>query len=117
MSDLKKSVNDLNQMIQHGQALEAFEKYYDEKCVMQENDSEPRVGKTENRNFEKAFVENVTEWRKADVVNVGIGDNVTFVHWDFDFTHQDWGERKYSQVSVQTWKNGKIVHEKFIYNA
>ena len=117
MKDLIESVNDLNQMIQSGKALEAFEKYYDENCVMQENDSEPRMGKELNREFETSFVGNVTEWRKADIVNIGLGDNVSMVHWDFDFTHKEWGKRTYSQVSIQTWKDGKIIHEKFVYGS
>ena len=36
---------------------------------MQEDTSDPRVGKTENRNFERNLEENVAGWREADKVN------------------------------------------------
>jgi len=39
------------------------------------------------------------------------------VEWFFDYTHKDWGRRAYHQVSVQRWKNGKIVNERFYYGS
>ena len=49
MSDISKLENELNQMILAGKAMEAFEKYYADDIVMQENDQPPRVGKAANR--------------------------------------------------------------------
>jgi hypothetical protein len=37
------------------------------------------------------------------------------VIWKYDYTHKEWGTRDYTQVSVQHWKDGKIIHEQFIY--
>lgn len=36
---------ELNELIVSGQALEAFDRFYDDDVVMQENQQEPRVGK------------------------------------------------------------------------
>jgi hypothetical protein len=45
-----------------------------------------------------------------------VGDNLSFVIWQYDYTHKEWGARNYTQVSVQEWLDGKIVKEKFIYS-
>ncbi len=57
MRDVKQLEHELNQMILNGQALEAFEKYYADDLIMQENNQPPRVGKTANRDFEKQFTQ------------------------------------------------------------
>jgi ketosteroid isomerase-like protein len=115
--DLKELVTDLNSMILRGNALEAFEKYYAEDVVMQENELPPTIGKDANRERERDFFSKVVEFRGADVKAVAIGDGVSMVEWFFDYTHKDWGRRAYHQVSVQRWKNGKIVNERFYYGS
>jgi len=106
---------ELNEAILNGKGLEAFESYYAEDVVMQENDAEPTIGKSENRIREQEFFGAITDFRAAEVLATGSGENATFSHWFFDFTHRDWGERKYRQVAVRTWKDGKIVREVFHY--
>ena len=39
------------------------------------------------------------------------------VEWHFDYTHRDWGVRKYNQVTVQEWKDGRIISERFYYGS
>ena len=112
---LRELVEDLNSMILEGRALEAFEKYYAEDVVMQENELPPTIGKAANREREKEFFSNLVELRGADVKAVAVGDDVTMVEWFFDYTHKEWGRRTYHQVAVQRWKDGKIVHERFYY--
>ena len=49
MSDLRTNVDQLNQMILEGNILPAFEKFYADDVVMQDNDYPARVGKDVNR--------------------------------------------------------------------
>ena len=114
---LKELVEDLNSMILKGQILEAFEKYYGDDVVMQENEHPPTVGKDSNIEREKQFLANVTEFRGAEVKAVAVGDNVTMVEWFVDYTHKEWGKKTYHQVGVQRWKDGKIIHERFYYGS
>ena len=115
--NLKESVEDLNSMLLQGRAMEAFEKYYADDVVMQENEQPPTVGKNANREREKQFFANVTEFRTAEVKAVAVGDNVTMVEWFVDYTHKEWGKKTYHQVAVQRWRDGKIVHERFYYSS
>lgn len=112
---LKDLVEDLNSMVIKGQLVEAIEKYYADDVVMQENELPPTVGKDTNKEREKEFLANLTEFRGAEVKAVALGDDIAMVEWFLDFTHKEWGKKTYHQVAVQRWKDGKIVHERFYY--
>ena len=116
MIDLRTNVDQLNQMILEGKILDAFEKFYADDVVMQDNNYPARDGKEVNRQFEEAFVNGLTEFRGAKVVDTIISDDLAVVEWWFDYTQKDFGVRNYTQLAVQRWKNGKIVEEKFYYN-
>jgi len=116
-SSTDENLRELNKMILAGEILPAFEKFYAEDIVMQENENEPTIGKEACRINEEAFVYGITEFRGAQVNNILISDGITVVEWKFDFTHSEWGDRNYTQVSVQRWNDeGQIINEKFYYN-
>ena len=115
MTTLLEKITDLNDLVLKGKALEAFDKYYDETVVMQENENKPTVGKMANRKREEEFFSSISEFRGAKPLKVTVGEETTMVQWQYDYTHKDWGTRNYIQVSVQEWKNGKIIKEQFFY--
>jgi len=115
MSNLLEKINEMNSMILQGKALEAFDKYYHEDVVMQENENTPVIGKLANRSREEEFFGAITEFRGAQPLKVTVGENTTIVEWHYDYTHKDWGVRNFDQVAVQEWKDGKIIREKFYY--
>ncbi len=115
MEHPKQLIEELNSLVLQGRMMEAFEKFYDEGVVMQENESVPTVGKDANRKREEEFINNLIDFRSAQVLNTASGENVTMVQWAYDYTHKQWGTRNFTQVSVQHWKNGKIVKEQFFY--
>ena len=116
MSTIIEKVNDLNRMILAGEGLQAFDKYYHEDVVMQENENPPTIGKVANRQNEVDFFSSITEFRGATPLKVTVGDNTSMVEWHYDFTHKDWGVRNYKQIAVQEWKDGQIISEKFYYS-
>jgi hypothetical protein len=115
MNAIKQKLEDLNQLVISGRLLDAFEKYYHEDVEMQENELAPVKGKDVNRKREQEFLSNIVEFRRAQVRNVAVTDNTSFVIWSYDYTHKEWGVKNYTQVSVQTWKDDKIVKEQFFY--
>ncbi len=117
MSALLAKIDDLNHLVVKGKTFEAFEKYYHEDVVMQENENPPTVGKAANRDREKDFYSGITEFRSAQPLKITVGENTSMVQWRFDYTHKDWGDRNYTQVSVQDWKDGKIIKEQFFYGS
>ena len=112
---LREHVDTLNNRILQGDILGAFEDYYADDVVMIDAGQPPREGKDANRQYEEAFVGGLTEFRGAEVKAVAVDEdkNKALVEWHFDFSHKDYGDQKYDQVAVQTWKDGQIVEERF----
>jgi len=106
----------LNEMILTGRALEAFEKFYADDVVMQENSEEPRVGKDVNRKAEEEFFAGIAEWHDGKLLASAINGDTSFSEWYMDISFKNGARAKASQVAVRKWKNGKVVHERFFYN-
>lgn len=114
--NLKEKIEDLNNLILSGQQMDAFEKYYDENVVMQENSNAPTVGKAANREREIANMQNIDAFHGAEVKAVAVGDDVTMVEWEMEVTYKGAPRMKICQVAVQRWKDGLIVNERFYYS-
>ena len=108
---------ELNQMVLQGQILEAFDRFYDESVVMQENAATPTVGKTANRDREVKFVESIEQFHGAQVLGSGAGADRSYSEWTMDVTFKGGIRVKLEQVAARQWRNGKIVHERFYFNA
>lgn len=115
MNTIQHKLAELNKLVLEGKALEAFEKFYHPRVVMQENENVPVTGKEANRKREIDFFNSITDFRKAEVKGVAFGENLSTVIWHYDYTHKDWGVRTYTQVSVQHWEDGLIIKEQFFY--
>jgi ketosteroid isomerase-like protein len=117
MDTLLNNIQQLNQLVLDGRAIDAFEHYYDEQVVMQENALPPTIGKAANRQREQLFYSNIMVVHTARVLDTAAGDGVTMVVWQYDYSHKEWGRKNYTQVSVQHWRNDKIVREQFFYDS
>ncbi len=117
MSEISKLDGELNEMILSGRALEGFEKFYSEDCVMQENTEPPTVGKDANRQREIEFFDSLAEFHGGEVLSTAAGDGVTFSEWVFDVTFKDGRRKKLEQAVVRRWRGGRIYRERFYYNA
>ena len=115
MSEIVQREHELNEMILAGQALEAFERFYDQEVVMQENDLPPRVGKEANRVFEQQFFAAIKEFHGATLGEVAVTGDVSFSEWTFDVTFQDGNRVATPQVARRQWKDGRVVNERFYH--
>jgi ketosteroid isomerase-like protein len=113
VQELDKQLND---DVLSGKAMEAFEKYYADDVVMQENSEEPRKGKAANRKAEEEFFASVEAFNGGSVVSSAVNGDVTFSEWEYDLTFKGGKRVKMNQVAVRHWKNGKIVNERFYYD-
>jgi hypothetical protein len=115
MDDLSALDRDLNQLITQGKALDAFEKYYGDDVVMQENTDEPRRGKAACREAEVQFFSSVEKVNRLELVHAAVGDGVSFSEWAMDFVFKGGERRQMAQIARRRWKNGKVVDERFFY--
>ena len=111
----KAAVEDLIAKVVGGKALDAFDRYYAHHVSMQENDQPPRVSKAACRAFEVDFLSKIKAVRTYVCDGYVISGNKAFIVYRIDADHADWGTLKMSEVAIQEWSNGKVVHEKFVY--
>jgi predicted DNA-binding protein YlxM (UPF0122 family) len=114
--NIKEKIEDLIKLMLSGKQMDAFEKYYHEDVVMQENSKPPMVGKSANRERELQGMQMIEAFHGAQVNAVAVGDNVTMVEWEFDVTYKGAPRMKMCQVAVQRWKDGQIIQERFYYS-
>ena len=110
-------MNDLFSYIRQGKIIEAMTEFYEQDAQMQENANPPTVGLAANIEREKQFMSGVKEWKGFNVTASAVGDNVTFYECSLDFIATTGQPVHMEQVVVSRWNNGKIVHERFCYDA
>src|SRR5262245_66395000 len=113
---LQQRLQDLLDHIRQGKVIEAMNEFYDTDTVMQENANPATKGLAANIVREKQFISGVKEWKGFNVTASGVGDDVTFYEATADFIATNGQQMHGEQVSVATWKNGKIVHERLYYD-
>ena len=113
---IRSSVEQLVSMVEQGQILEAYEKFYAGNVAMRENTGAPVVGKDANREREIATLATVRDVHenRADFVLVD-GDRAV-IGWKFEFTNTEGVRLRLDQIAIQQWENGQIVDERFVYD-
>ena len=114
MKSLKETVEEFNTMIENQQWEKALSTFYDENIISVDNEGEPLQGLDKLKNGLKEF-EGKTSDTSVTFKNVIVSDDMSVTEWHYIFTHKDWGKFDYDQLSLQRWKDGKIVHERHHY--
>jgi ketosteroid isomerase-like protein len=112
---IKTKVLDLVALVESGRMLDAITTYYADDVAMQENVSPPTVGFDANYAREVAFYGSLREAKFTPVSIVVDGDRAA-INWIFDYTTADGKQYRMDEIAVQTWRDGKIVHERYIYD-
>lgn len=115
--NLQQRLNDLFAYIRQGKIIEAMTEFYEQDATMQENANPPTVGLATNIEREQQFMSGVKEWKGFNVAASAVGDNVTFYECSLDFIATNGQSVHMEQVVVSRWNNGKIIHERFYYDA
>lgn len=115
-TDLATLDQELNDTILEGRILDAFEQYYADDVVMQENADTPTHGKDANRTREEEFVDSIEAFHGAELLATAVGDDLSFGEWMMDVTLKGVGRVKLEQVSVRRWRHGLVAEERFYYN-
>ena len=106
----------LNQVILEGRIMDAFEQYYADDVVMQENTEAPTIGKAANRDRELGFISAVETFHGVTLVASATEGDLSFGEWILDVTFKGAERSPMHQVSVRRWRNGEVASERFYYN-
>jgi SnoaL-like domain len=114
MQNLQDTVKAFNSLVQQQKWEEALNSFYDENVISADNEGEPVKGLAALKNGLKNFEAN-TSGISLTLKNSIVSDNMSVTEWHYIFTHKEWGKFDYDQLSLQRWKNGKIIHERHHY--
>lgn len=112
----KQRVMELVRQIEQWKLLEAFEEFYADDVVMQENQNPPTVGKAANRERERGFVSSVAEVRESRVTEVLVDGDDVVLRWKAEYTTTDGQRVEVDQLALQKWRGDRIVRERFVYD-
>lgn len=118
MKKLKNNVESLNLLIKDGKIQKAFEKYYDEKVIIQVNGNSPIMGKEENRKREMIFLQEIEKLDSAEIKSVtfgGVDNNVSMTEWAIKIENKSGEKKTIYRVNVHHWKDNKIINEKLYF--
>jgi hypothetical protein len=108
---------ELNRTVLEGRILEAFDRFYADDIVMQENNTPATLGKPANREREIKFVESIEQFHHAGLLGSAVHGDTSFSEWVMEVTFKGGVRVKLEQVAVRRWQDGQVTHERFYYNA
>lgn len=107
-------MDELNSLIFQLRYDEALNKFYADEIVTVENEEPPTIGLAPYRICTKKYQENISNY-SAELKNCIVSENISVCEWHYKFDHKKWGKWDLTQISVQRWKDGKIIHERHHY--
>ncbi len=112
----RERVQELVGYVQAGRIPEAIERFYADGATMQENRQLPTVGKAANLARELAFGDSVERWHQVTARSIAVDGNQVLIEWVFEYTTREGQRITMEEVAQQTWRDGKIVRERFFYD-
>lgn len=103
---------------------ETYEHFYDENVVVQENLEPPRVGRALSIDRQKKMNANVKEIHHFKIGAVLVDgfsearplDGHSVIEMHLEITTLDGYRIRIEELGLQTWRDGRIVHERFFYD-
>ena len=109
-------VQQLVTLVEAGQITEAIETLYAPDVAMQENLAAPVIGRAANIERERAFFGSITLHQNT-ARSVIVGEDRAVINWLLDFTGADGKRYVIDELAIQQWKDGQIVHERYVYDS
>ncbi|MBX2803709.1 MAG: ester cyclase [Myxococcales bacterium] len=109
----------LNEALNSGKVLEVFSELYHPEITMVEASGDSTSGLETCLEREKQFFGSITEFRGGGVKDAVVDEDkgISYnIQW-YDCTFADGRTMNMEEVAVRRWKDGKIIHERFFYNA
>lgn len=104
----------LNTLIVQGKSVDAFQKFYAEDVVAQENDEPERKGRDAWMRARQEMEKNLTKFDARVLAHAANGDT-SFSEWEYNIELAGMGAMRIVQVAVRRWKNGRVVRERFYH--
>ena len=105
--------NEKNEMIVKGQIVEASETFYAEKTKTIDFTGTIINSKGEHTQTMKTFVGFIAKVNEITLLRTGVGDDVTFAEFIFNFDMKDGSKIYWHEILESKWKDGLIIEEQY----
>ncbi len=95
---------------------EIYERFYDENVVVQENMQPPRIGRLMSIDRQKRMNANVKEVHDFKIGAVLVDGDRSAIELQLEITTVDGYRIRIEEIGLQTWKNDRIIHERYFYD-
>jgi hypothetical protein len=115
LESVADSDRQLNEQVLHGNLRDAYERWYGDDVLMDENGHYSMKGKAANRDRQIAIGQLIRAYGRR-LISSAVEGSRSFSEWEFDL---EYGGVRYTlkQVSVREWENGKVARERFYYHS
>jgi len=103
-------------MVESNKHDQAIEDFYTSDASMQENQSEPRVGREILVANERKVLSRVKSLSSKCVPPFFIEDDYVVIQWKFRFEWKDGSISEIEEIAHQHWKGERISQEIFFYD-
>jgi hypothetical protein len=102
--------------VENNQHVEAIAEFYTEQASMQENQSEPRVGRDSLIASEARVMARAKSVSSRCVRPVLFQGDQVAIRWVFQFEWQDGTSTRMEEIAWQRWDGERIAEETFFYD-
>jgi hypothetical protein len=95
---------------------DAVEEFYAPHATLQENQSEPRVGRDAQVALERGVMKRAVSVSSQCVRPVFLNGDKVVIRWIFDFDWPDGTSTHMEELAYQQWEGERIVAETFFYD-
>lgn len=95
---------------------DAIEDFYTEDASMQENQSEPKVGRNALVSNEKKVLSRTKSMKSKCIRPVFVNGDYVVIRWVFRFDWLDGTTTEMEEIAYQQWKGNQICKEQFFYD-
>ena len=115
MKNFNENVIEFNRLVSTNQFIEAIDKFYSDQIIASDNGGEPTKGIVAYKEATDRFIKETTNL-KSELLNIIISENMSVSERHYTFDHTKIGHWDSKQISVQKWKDDKILFEHHFFN-
>jgi hypothetical protein len=104
------------ELVEAGKAIDALDMFYAENASMQENQAQPRIGKSALLAHETAAQAAVTGMTARCVRPILIEGDTVVIRWIFDYVDGRGRAVHFQELAYQRWSGDNILEEQFFYD-
>ena len=112
----RQRVQQLVDLVEQGQFVEALQEFYAEDARTQENHEPPRIGLPRLIRDERKVMDGFRDIDASLVDDFFVQGERAVIHWRFVFTHPLGFRIVLDELAYQLWRGDRIIEERFYYD-